>query len=138
MLTGPDDGANSIGKSSILMLLDFVFAGDDFIKLCSDVISNVGIVSVEMDFVLERAKYSFSRSTNDPKIVVFLSEDGKPEKPISEYRDFLKKIYNFPEVGLSFRGAVNPFFRVWGKDNYNPNKPLKGQHLQAFPLYRLI
>jgi len=124
VLTGPDDGANSIGKSSVLMLLDFAFAGDDFIKLCSDVIDNIGIVTIEMDFVFDGYKYSFSRSTNDPKAVSFLSEDESPEKSLEEYRNFLKKIYGFPEYGSSFRSAVNPFFRVWGKDNYNPNKPL--------------
>ncbi len=123
-LTGPDDGTNSIGKSSVLMLIDFAFSGDDFIKLCSDVTDNVGIVTVEMDFVFGDVKYSFSRSTNDPKVVTFLSEEGSPEKSLDEYRKFLKKIFDFPEHGASFRAAVNPFFRIWGKDNYNPNKPL--------------
>lgn len=124
VLAGPDDGTNSIGKSSVLMLLDFAFAGDDFIKLCSDVIDNVGILTIEMDFVFGGSRYSFSRSTNDPKVVLFLSEDESPEKSLDEYRKFLRKIYGFPEDGSSFRGAVNPFFRIWGKDNYNPNKPL--------------
>lgn len=124
VLTGPDDGANSIGKSSVLMLLDFAFAGDDFIKLCSDVIDNIGIVTIEMDFIFGADKYSFSRSTNDPKVVLFLSEEESPEKSLDEYRNFLRKFYGFPEHGSSFRGTVNPFFRVWGKDNYNPNKPL--------------
>lgn len=124
VLSGPDDGTNSIGKSSVLMLLDFAFAGDDFIKLCSDVIDNIGIVTIEMDFIFGADKYSFSRSTNDPKVVSFLSEEKVSEKSLDEYRNFLKKIYGFPEHGSSFRSAVNPFFRIWGKDNYNPNKPL--------------
>ena len=115
VLTGSDDGANSIGKSSVLMLLDFAFAGDDFLKLCSDVIDNVGIITIEMDFYFGNALHSFSRSTNDPKVVTFLSEKNKPEKSLDEYRDFLKELYSFPEHGASFRGAVNPFFRIWGK-----------------------
>lgn len=123
-LIGPNDGTNSIGKSSVLMLIDFALSGDDFIKLSSDVIENVGIITVEMDFVFDGDKYSFSRGTNDPTVVTFLSERESPEKSVSEYRDFLKKNYKFPEESTSFRGAVNPFFRVWGKDNYNPNRPL--------------
>ena len=123
-LIGPDDGENSIGKSSVLMLIDFSLSGDDFISLCSDVIDNVGIITVEIDFIFNDVKYSFSRSTNDPKVVQFLSELDKPEKTIDEYRNFLKVNYCFPKGGASFRGAVNPFFRIWGKDNYNPNKPL--------------
>ncbi len=122
VLTGPDDGANSIGKSSVLMLLDFAFAGDDFIKICYDVIENVGAITIEMDFVFGDVKYSFSRSTNDPKIITDLN-DGS-EKSINEYREFLRDVYLFPELGASFRGAVSPFLRIWGKDNYNPNKPL--------------
>ncbi len=124
VVTGPDDGANSIGKSSVLMLLDFALAGDDFINLCSDVIENVGVVTVEMDFSFDGVTYSFSRGTNDPKVVIFLSEQGRPEKSIDEYRSFLKKGFNFPEYSASFRGAINPFSRIWGKDNNNPNKPL--------------
>ncbi|WP_321406926.1 DUF2326 domain-containing protein [Tolumonas auensis] len=123
-LTGPDDGANSIGKSSVLMLIDFALAGDDFLKLCANVIENVGIITIEMDFIFDEIKYSFSRSTNDPKTVIFKSEQNSPEKTIDEYRFFLKTKYNFPESGASFRSVVNPFFRIWGKDNYNPNKPL--------------
>lgn len=124
VLIGADDGSNSIGKSSVLMLIDFAFAGDDFVKICSDVIDNVGTISIEADFIFNGIRYSFSRSTNDPKTVIYSSEKELPEKTIAEYREFLKEKYNFPEDGASFRGAVNPFFRIWGKDNYNPNKPL--------------
>jgi len=123
-LIGANDGTNSIGKSSVLMLIDFAFSGDDFIDICSDVIDNVGILTVEMDFIFEGVKYSFSRNTNDYKVVQFISGKETVEKTIDEYRYFLKKHYCFPEDSTSFRGAVNPFTRVWGKDNYNPNRPL--------------
>jgi predicted ATP-dependent endonuclease of OLD family len=123
-LIGPDDGANSIGKSSVLMLIDFAFSGDDFIKLSSDIIDNVGIISIEMDFSFESIIYKFSRATNDPSVVTFITESERIEKPISVYRDFLKYNYKFPIDSASFRSAVNPFFRIWGKDNNNPNKPL--------------
>ncbi len=123
-LIGPNDGANSIGKSSVLMLIDFAFAGDDFIKLSSDIIDNVGIISIEMDFSFEGIIYKFSRATNDPSVVTFITESELIEKPIAVYREFLKKSYKFPIDSASFRSAVNPFFRIWGKDNNNPNKPL--------------
>jgi len=95
-LVGPEDGANSIGKSSVLMLIDFALAGEDFINLCSDVIDNVGVITIEMDFIFDGVRHCFSRSTNDPKVVVFLSEDEKPEKSVDEYRSFLKEGYIFP------------------------------------------
>ena len=83
-LIGPDDGANSIGKSSVLMLIDFALSGDDFIKLCSDAIENIGMITVEMDFIFNNVKHSFSRSTNDPSIVTFLSESERPDRRIEE------------------------------------------------------
>ncbi|MFA0503013.1 flagellar protein FlgN, partial [Vibrio sp. 10N.222.46.A1] len=124
VLVGPNDGANSIGKSSVLMLIDFAFSGDDFIKLSSDIIDNVGIITVEMDFIFDGVIHKFSRATNDPSVVTFITESEHIEKPISEYREFLKENYKFPDESASFRSAVNPFFRIWGKENNNPNKPL--------------
>lgn len=148
-LVGPDNGANSIGKSSVLMLIDFALSGDDFIKLCADAIENVGAITVKMEFLFDDITYLFSRSTNDPKVVIFYEKDQELEKPISEYRKFLKEKYLFPDGSTSFRGAVNPFFRIWGKDNYNPNKPLnsfpsetfssiKSNLLKMFSLYSFV
>ncbi|MFM5325952.1 hypothetical protein ACET9W_19250 [Aeromonas veronii] len=70
-LIGPDDGTNSIGKSSVLMLIDFSLAGDDFIKLSSDVIENVGSISVEIDFLFQDSLYTFTRNTDTPNVVFF-------------------------------------------------------------------
>jgi len=123
-LVGADDGTNSIGKSSVLMLVDFSLSGDDFNEKCSHVIENVGHFTVEMDFEFGVDKFSFSRSTNDPSVVTFLTEEGAPEKPVSDYRTFLSDHYGFPDEASSFRSSVNTTTRIWGKENDNPNKPL--------------
>ncbi|PSU26040.1 hypothetical protein CTM96_07995, partial [Photobacterium phosphoreum] len=39
VLVGANNGENSIGKSSVLMLIDFSFGGNSFPNDCSDVIS---------------------------------------------------------------------------------------------------
>lgn len=41
VVLGDDNGSNSIGKSTFLMILDFVFGGSDYIKKCTDVQENV-------------------------------------------------------------------------------------------------
>ncbi|MEG0008419.1 MAG: DUF2326 domain-containing protein [Aeromonas sp.] len=123
-LIGPDDGTNSIGKSSVLMLIDFSLAGDDFTKLSSDVIENVGSISVEIDFSFQSTLYTFTRNTDAPSTVFFHEKSERVEKSIDDYREFLKNHYNFPEGSASFRSTVNPFFRIWGKENYTPSKPL--------------
>ena len=39
-ILGDDNGSNSIGKSTFLMVLDFVFGGTDYVKKCVDVQDN--------------------------------------------------------------------------------------------------
>ena len=41
VVLGDDNGSNSIGKSTFLMILDFVFGGTDYIQKCVDVQENV-------------------------------------------------------------------------------------------------
>lgn len=38
---GDDHGFNSIGKSTFLMILEFVFGGKDYVNICLDVQENV-------------------------------------------------------------------------------------------------
>lgn len=123
-LIGPDDGTNSIGKSSVLMLIDFSLAGDDFIKLSSDVIENVGSISIEIDFLFQDVLHTFTRNTDTPNTVFFHEKGEVIEKSIEDYRDFLKNHYIFPKGSASFRSTINPFSRIWGKENYTPSKPL--------------
>ena len=125
VLLGSDDGTNSIGKSSILMLIDFAFGGEDFCKLCSDVIENIGEIEIKSEFLFNGISYKFLRNTTEPNKVVFCHIGGDDSiKTIDEFRSFLSTGYNLPLNYPSFRSTVNPYFRVWGKDNYNPNRPL--------------
>ncbi|EPD8657647.1 DUF2326 domain-containing protein [Yersinia enterocolitica] len=120
---GPNNGANSIGKSSVLLLIDFVFGGNDFINLCADAIDNVGHITVDFSYQFDEKTYSFSRSTITPDIVLF--KNGKSEnKELNEFKVFLREKYNFDNHAPNFRNMIGRFSRVWGKDNYNPNKPL--------------
>lgn len=66
VLVGDDAGENSIGKSSVLLLIDFVFGGDDFIRLASEVVRNVGDVEVLFCLEFESKEYWFRRSTASP------------------------------------------------------------------------
>ncbi|MFN0298183.1 DUF2326 domain-containing protein [Acinetobacter albensis] len=125
VLLGSDDGTNSIGKSSILMLIDFAFGGEDFCKLCFDVIENVGEIEIKAEFVFNEISYKFLRNTTEPSKVIFCHIDGDDSiKTIEEFRSFLSTGYSLPLNYPSFRSTVNPYFRIWGKDNYNPNRPL--------------
>ena len=134
ILLGSDDGTNSIGKSSVLMLIDFAFGGEDFCKLCSDVIENVGEIEIKVEFVFNEISYKFLRNTTEPSKVVFCHIDGDDSiKTIDEFRSFLSTCYSLPLDYPSFRNTVNPYFRIWGKGNYNPNRPL-----HSFPNERYL
>ena len=42
VIEGSDDGGNSIGKSTFLMIIDFVLGGSDYLNKSLDVHSNIG------------------------------------------------------------------------------------------------
>ena len=41
-IVGDDVASNSIGKSTMLMIIDFIFGGDDYITKNHDVMENLG------------------------------------------------------------------------------------------------
>ena len=60
---GDDNGSNSIGKSTFLMVLDFVFGGDDYVKKCTDVQENVKGHTIKFAFEFDSVMYYFTRNT---------------------------------------------------------------------------
>ncbi|OUJ39133.1 flagellar protein FlgN [Vibrio parahaemolyticus] len=121
VLKGDDSATNSIGKSSVLMLIDFCFGGNDFITLCSDVVEKVGDLSVLCTFKFNEEHHYFSRSTNEPNKVIYVNDFS--EWTLSKFTEFLYFKYDFPNHAASFRSSTNTFSRIWGKGNYSPEKP---------------
>jgi hypothetical protein len=120
-VVGADDAHNSIGKSSILMLIDFVFGGNDFPSKCDDVIRNVGDFKVGIEFEFEKP-YSFIRDTaNIDQIYRVEYQDYITSK---EYNAFLKSKYLPKNEATSFRECVSGFFRIYQRNNYNDKRPL--------------
>ncbi|HGW3992586.1 TPA: hypothetical protein ACNHZW_002740 [Proteus mirabilis] len=123
-ILGPKNGANSIGKSSVLMLIDFVFGGDDFITLCKDVISKIGHLNVYFTFEFNGNLYHFTRNTETYNSVIFINDEENVKWSIEDFKIFLAQKYGFSPNDPSLRNLISRFSRIWGKDNYNPNKPL--------------
>ncbi|HCD1094140.1 TPA: hypothetical protein JD652_RS02760 [Proteus mirabilis] len=123
-ILGPKNGANSIGKSSVLMLIDFVFGGDDFITLCKDVISKIGHLNVYFTFEFNGNLYHFTRNTETYNSVIFINDEENVKWSIEDFKIFLAQKYDFSPNDPSLRNLISRFSRIWGKDNYNPNKPL--------------
>ncbi|EGR0940484.1 DUF2326 domain-containing protein [Vibrio cholerae] len=121
VLKGDDLATNSIGKSSVLMLIDFCFGGNDFINLCSDVIEEVGDLNVTFTFNFNKELHCFLRNTYEPNKVIYINDFS--ELTLNDFTDFLYSKYNFPSHASSFRNSTNTFSRIWGKGNYYPEKP---------------
>ncbi|ARK22465.1 DUF2326 domain-containing protein [Sporosarcina ureae] len=127
VVLGDDKGSNSIGKSTLLMIIDFVFGGNTYISHNSDVVANLGHHELGFTFKFE-TEYHFVRGTENPD-VVYKSNDkyekfDKSEMKLNEYTKLLKSLYKIESDQLTFRAAVNTYSRVWGKENNNVKKPL--------------
>lgn len=127
-VVGADDALNSIGKSSLLMIVDFCFGGKSYSAGDSDILENVGDHTVFFAFVFNSVSYYFRRDTADSNHYYecdALYNTVGEKKPINSLHDFLKEKYFGTSVTKSFRGLVDGFSRVYGKNNYDVNKPLK-------------
>ena len=124
-ILGDNFSTNSIGKSTMLMIIDFVFGGNSFIDNNSGAIKEFGHLIFKFKFEFNSKVYYYSRSTETSEIIGSCDQDYNviSELPTDSYTANLKSLYN---VGFesSFRAAVNPYSRIWKKDNYNVDKPI--------------
>ena len=116
IILGSETGSNSIGKSTFLMIIDFVFGGTDYIAKLKDVQSNVGEHRICFAFKFQSGIYYFSRSSvNYTKVFVcdrdYNIKDSVPW-PMDKYTSFLQKEYELNLPGLTFRNAIGRFSRI--------------------------
>ncbi|WP_371367625.1 hypothetical protein SRRS_14920 [Sporomusa rhizae] len=148
---GDNFGSNSIGKSTFLMIIDFVFGGKDYVMLSSDVQKNIGNHLIKYCFIFNGVKYFFSRSTDDFENVNNCDEKYRVKMVTSRdsYCAFLKNMYKISLENISFRDIVGRYSRVYGKENLDEKHPLHRVHnekagdptnalLKLFDLYRFI
>jgi len=126
-IIGTDEGGNSIGKSTLLMIIDFVFGGLDYVRVLWVVQNNVGEHTIKFKFEFDGKPYYFSRSTSDYMNVLVCDEHYAPtgEKySLEQYNNFLRSSYKIPETYGSFRQIVGRFFRIYNRKNMNEKRPL--------------
>ncbi|MDO3412580.1 DUF2326 domain-containing protein [Saccharibacillus sp. CPCC 101409] len=123
---GDDVGSNSIGKSTFLLIIDFVFGGKDYVLKSTEIQRNIGSHVIKFCFEFNEQKYFFSRDTTELELVNVCNERYAPVRTITllEYYELLKRNYEINIPGISFREVVGRFSRVYGKDNLNEKRPL--------------
>jgi len=126
-ILGTNSGANSIGKSTVLMLIDFVFGGTDYIRKSVDIHSNIGPHMINVVFEFEDGVYYFSRATDRPSFVNVCNQQFQVEKVITNeaYTKMLSAKFNLALPDLTLRAAVSRFFRIHGRDKAATSKCCK-------------
>ena len=127
VVCGDNVGSNSIGKTTFLMIIDFVFGGSSYIKVNRDVVKHVGHHSIKFIFEFNGKNYYFSRSTSESNKVYSCTETFELQKEykVSEFCSWLQQNYNCELFQLSFRNIIGRYFRIYGKENLNEKKPLQ-------------
>lgn len=126
-VVGDEIASNSIGKSTILMIIDFVFGGEDYIKKNHDVVEQLEHHAFRFAFKFSDKMYYFIRTTNEYKYVSYCNEKYEviETKKIDEFTSWLQKKYSCELEDLSFRNIIGRYFRVYGKENLNERKPIQ-------------
>ena len=130
VVIGDDNGSNSIGKSTFLMILDFVFGGTDYVKKCTDVQENVKEHTINFTFEFDDHLYHFARNTIHYQDIIRCDSNYVPllnEKPmtVQSYGEFLSDKYGLTAPGLKWRGAISRFIRVYKRDTLDVEHPLQ-------------
>lgn len=127
VILGDEKASNSIGKSNLVLIIDFIFGGDTYTKHSKDVIKHLGEHSFYFCFKFDNEEYKFKRSTNDSNNVFKCDKDYNLGNSISidEFTKYLQEQYGINYFSSTFRNLIGAYLRIWGKDNYDIHKPLK-------------
>jgi uncharacterized protein YydD (DUF2326 family) len=133
VVLGDENATNSIGKSTLLMIVDFVFGGNALLSHNLDLVPELGHHDYRFTFSFREELYRFRRGTHEPSMVYLCDEHFEPERalPLEEYTALLKQSYGITLPDLSFRSLAGLYFRVWGKDNLHVERPLHVTPSQA-------
>ena len=129
---GGANANNSIGKTTFLLIVDFVFGGESYLN--SDAITKVGSHTINFMFEFDAGYKYFSRNTTKSDVVNVCDENYSTLEIISleEFNETLQGLYNLNLYKSTFRNLISRYFRIYGKDNYDENNPLHGHKKENF------
>lgn len=126
VIVGDVDAANSIGKSSALLMIDFALGGESYYSKRNDIISHVQAHDVMIHFVFDGVDYHFKRNTVSPSVVCRCDANYHITETLSDtnYQALLLSLYKIPSKFLTFRQIVGQFSRIYNVGNCDEKDPL--------------
>lgn len=105
---------NSVGKSTLLMIIDFTFGGNEFLK--SKTTKIIGSHTICFAFEFDEKPYHFMRLADKENSLFKCDENyqNSQKYEIDEFRKWLKIQYKLSNIDLSFREIVGTYFRFYG------------------------
>lgn len=80
VVIGDGNGTNSIGKSTLLMVIDFTFGGESFLKHNSDVVAELGHHYYDFAFNFGGVQHNFRRGTEHFDEILICNDNYVPSK----------------------------------------------------------
>lgn len=124
--TGEESG-NSLGKSTFLHIIDYIFGGDSFLKTKS--FKNAGEHKIYYMFDFSGKKFRFCRTVSKKSVIYRCKADYtylETDKfaSLDDYKEFLATMYKLDISELSFREWISPFFKIFNKSPNFKDHPL--------------
>lgn len=125
-ILGDNVGSNSIGKSTFLLIVDFVFGGNSFLDKATEVFKHCGYIEIRFKYQFEGEEYSFIRKTNEKDTVYICDKnyDIVSKQSLDLFKKFLFDKYNIDLPYITFREIVSTFSRIYDKGSDDEAKPL--------------
>ena len=127
------DGNNSIGKSTLMMMIDYCFGGDDYCNKERNVLSAIGEHDIKFSFNFNGQMKYFIRNSHQKGSVKVCNSNYEVLNVITidAFRAGLLKYYGLENSDLTFRSYVSPYFRIYNRETHNELKPLNATVRQA-------
>ena len=107
---------NSVGKSTLLMIIDFCFCGKAFLK--SKAVQIIGNHTICFAFEFDGKSYYFMRTTANEDSIFKCDENYQnPQNyTIAEFKNWLKEKYKLEDNEASFREIFDTYSRFYGDE----------------------
>lgn len=130
VVCGDNEGSNAIGKSTFLLIVDFVFGGTSYTRLAKDIMENIGQHTFYYEFSFNGESYFYSRSTEDSRQVAVCDSRYEVIKLISltDYSKELMKLYDIHYSPLRFEDISEHFYRIYIRGNTFERIPVLSKH----------